>query len=463
MGRKGLGKLASFAIADRIDIHSFNDGGQNALSMSLKRIKAATSASGEHRYELPRIDFEEFAPQASHGTMVVLSELGKRTNQVDAKLKKRLARRFSILGGDEFRIYINGEEVTRKDRGYYEKIQFLWCFGAQLDDIVAECRNLEKVEKDNRSAVFLLSDGDDIKNTREDLRNCKVRGWIGTLREHKNEDEADNAVVVYSRGKLVHENMLKEYTEGGLYSKYIIGDVDADFLDNDSLPDIITSNRQTVDETDERFVLLRSIIRSALKKIENEWTELRRKEKEGIIETKVGQLGERLNRLQLHERNTAKKALKKLASVETLTDSQFMDMGNGMLTALEDGRLRGLMTDIAEMDKVGENELLQLLAEAKVMTSLHVAESVKTKLETINGLKKRVERQELENAVRDYIAQNPWLIAPAWETFTVENSLKTILNKVDKKDRLEGSDWEQRIDLLLASGKQLLLLEFMKP
>ena len=450
MGRKGLGKLAPFAIADRIEVHSFKDNRENALLMSMEEIKQQTALPGEHRFKLPRISFEKFSDD-TQGTMVMLKNFSKRIDQVDRHLKKRLARRFSVLGSDEFRIYINDVEVTRRDRGYYETLQFLWCFGNRDEELIAECRNLES------GGVFVLD------NKCENAPDYAVHGWIGTIREHKNVDEADTAVVVYSRGKLVHENILKDFTEGGLYSKYVIGDIEADFLDSDDKPDIVTSNRQTLDETDERYVALRNVVGNALKTIQNQWSDLRRQGKDKIIETKVGKLAERLAGYMPIQAATAKKALKKLASVESLTDAQFLEMSNGLLTAMEQGRLHGLIQEISDMEEVDEVKLLQLLAESQVMTSLHVAEAVRTKLETIEGLKKRIELQQLENAVRDYIAEHPWLIAPEWDTFAVERSLQNILTMVSDKDRLDGPDWEKRVDLLLASGRQLLLLEFMRP
>jgi hypothetical protein len=82
----------------------------------------------------------------------------------------------------------------------------------------------------------------------------------------------------------------------------------------------------------------------------------------------------------------------------------------------------------------------------------------------VDGLRRRIAARDLENAVRDYIAANPWLISPEWETFRVERRVGNLV-----QDALQGSgittdiDWDGRVDLGLSSGAQLLVLEFMRP
>ena len=54
-----------------------------------------------------------------------------------------------------------------------------------------------------------------------------------------------------ARGKLVQEDILQSFGETGLYSKFIIGEICADNLDEDTRPDIVTTSRQSVVEDDE--------------------------------------------------------------------------------------------------------------------------------------------------------------------------------------------------------------------
>ena len=86
------------------------------------------------------------------------------------------------------------------------------------------------------------------------------------------------------------------------------------------------------------------------------------------------------------------------------------------------------------------------------------------KLDTIQGLENLIRKRELENNIRDYIAENPWLLSPKWETYRKEKSIENILFDAAKEVKIEGEeDWNKRVDLVLASGNQLLIVEFMRP
>lgn len=109
-----------------------------------------------------------------------------------------------------------------------------------------------------------------------------------------------------------------------------------------------------------------------------------------------------------------------------------------------------------------EAALLSILTEHQVLTALHTLESVTVKKQVVDGLRERIEQGELENAVRDYIAENPWLIDPKWDTYKVERAMKKVVDPEATK-RFSSEMLDKRLDLVLASGPQLLVLEFMKP
>ena len=130
--------------------------------------------------------------------------------------------------------------------------------------------------------------------------------------------------------------------------------------------------------------------------------------------------------------------------------------------------MHDLIHDLANQKEVTTEWLLSALAEADVLVALNLAEAVRTKLEAVKGLKKLVEQGELENAVRDYIAEKPYLLHPKWETFKKEVSVKHIMDEALKESKLESEDTDQagqrkRIDLALRSGEHLLVVEFMRP
>jgi hypothetical protein len=169
-----------------------------------------------------------------------------------------------------------------------------------------------------------------------------------------------------------------------------------------------------------------------------------------------------LEKLPKYERKIVEGAIRKLAGVKALTNDQFVNLSDATLTAWEGGRLKELIADMAGAGDMAEEALLSILVEHQVLSALHTAEAVKVKKQVVDGLRDRIESQDLENAVRDYIAENPWLIDPKWETYRVEKALKSVITEAAKQ-RFDKDMLEKRVDLVLSSGSHVLVLEFIRP
>ena len=65
------------------------------------------------------------------GTTIVLSQLKRaRLRAIDPQsTRRRLARRFSVVGSEGFRVRVNGEEVGPADRDDLKFVEYLWAFG----------------------------------------------------------------------------------------------------------------------------------------------------------------------------------------------------------------------------------------------------------------------------------------------------------------------------------------------
>lgn len=101
-----------------------------------------------------------------------------------------------------------------------------------------------------------------------------MAGWLGVHATIENAAAQENdprftknrfynpaQIRVYVRGKLASDRLLSQLGLTGTFANYIEGEISFDLLDEDTLPDIATSNRQDFDETDKRVTLLRAIVR----------------------------------------------------------------------------------------------------------------------------------------------------------------------------------------------------------
>ena len=113
MGRKGIGKFSSFGIAKKIEIESVKGGEVSRLVMNYDAM--LDNAPNQS------IAFPALPPTGTvnNGTKVTLRKFTKfrsRSIPVD-NLRKGLARRFSIIGGqNNFEVVINGSPISPQER-----------------------------------------------------------------------------------------------------------------------------------------------------------------------------------------------------------------------------------------------------------------------------------------------------------------------------------------------------------
>lgn len=108
MGRKGIGKLAGFGLAERVTVTTWAGGAKRAIrfSMSLSELKADPRKPRAVRFPWSAIDKQAGWP--SSGTLIELSTL-RHSSPIEADaLAETLARRFSRTTRGDMRISING-------------------------------------------------------------------------------------------------------------------------------------------------------------------------------------------------------------------------------------------------------------------------------------------------------------------------------------------------------------------
>ena len=277
MGRKGIGKLSLFSIANQFEVFSRKEGcPKQSFLMDADALKLAIlrdDPSSPGIYEPKPISF--VASIETHGTSIRIKELKKLrlTQQTISALRKRIVRRFGILGKQHgFCILIDGKEVTFADRDYFHKARFLFQYGDY--DYTQHCNRLDVDKDTGRKLSITRSNRFDDQGKADDSGKHEVRGWIAVA--HRSNDLDDqgqqdnlNKITVAVRGKVALEDILNEYRLGGMITKFIYGEINADFLDQDGLEDIATSSRQGIAVDDPRYIALRAFVEGELRHIWN--------------------------------------------------------------------------------------------------------------------------------------------------------------------------------------------------
>ena len=448
MGRKGIGKFAGFGIARFITVETVceDDSELTKFELDLNTIRQGDSYVSTQPLEISVLEHKRQQKEITKGTKITLHDLKIARQIPEEQFAKSLARKFLINStADNFEIRLNGKELPNGT----DLPNIELSFPKDFPDADIKSRNIQ-----------INSDG----WATERLPNGKTVQWrIQFCKELINNEEI-SGVTIFAHKKLAQRPFMFNMTGGSASQagpEYISGCVVADWVDEFG-EDIISTERQRLNWEHPELKEFQVWGEKLLRRLLSIWKSKRTEKKLRELEGKVSKFSDRIHALGL-EGPIVKKALEKIASIEKINQEQFIELGDAVLLAWEGGRLKGLIDQISRTDELNEVDLVQILIEANVITALHTAETVQAKLLAIQGLKERVEKRELENAVRDFIAKNPWLISPKWETYVKERRLDTILQSAAKDSLNSDDEFRGRVDLLLSSGDHLLLLEFMRP
>lgn len=314
MGRKGIGKLAALYLSQNYYIITkTKDSASNRWQMTYRE-------NHEDEHEKPflqrvednkdiNIEAHEQWSKCSTGTLVKLTNVnlaGKGDVALNS-LEHKLSNYFS-LNSSKRKIWIHIYEHGKKDIKFdeikkniaFKNMAFI-SHAPMLMSLLNEYNEIskhyiklpfsKKSKKDEEyyTQKIILSriDKNIYKNNlyiegerkfttidhKEEIFKYELKGWIGIhssidkstagtndARFEKSTDYNPNQLRLYVRDKLAIENFLNIINNTQAFVNYIEGEISFDLLDEDTLPDIATSNRQSMDEHDERIQLLKDLV-----------------------------------------------------------------------------------------------------------------------------------------------------------------------------------------------------------
>ena len=420
MGRKGIGKLSLFSIADMIEVQSSKDGQQSGFTMSLKEIEQViddeTSGGIYHPKPLP-----EHQITVKSGTRITLSEMRRQLSRTETNLRRRLARRFSIIGSQhDFSITINGTPVGIEDRDYYSMLQFVWCYGRRGEEASKLCSSDCQIEPREAQSF---------------------EGWIGAVDKPSQLTDGGaslNNIVLMARGKLIQEDVLEFTTEAGFFSKYLIGELEADQLDVDDDDDIATTNRQAVVEEDPRVQLLRKEVVTELAHIRSAWAEQRNKAgRQVALENPA--IRAWFNELGKDEKSRAERVFGKINEITTDDPEQRNLLFTYGVFAFEHMKAKRNLDALEEASGEVLVEFGKVFTDQDDLEASLYHQIVKSRLLVIKALRQRVEDDALEKVIQRHLFEHLWLLDPSWERATgseyMERQVATEFKKVDSTFR----------------------------
>lgn len=472
MGRKGIGKLSLFSIAETVRVETYKDGAKNGFVMSKQEIDDHIEEKNEQPYE-PKPLSESEIELTKDGTRIVLTNVKKRISKSHSNyLRKRIARRFSIIAEDDFNVFVNGSPVEITDRDYFHKIQYLWHYGEESEKYVTLCNNLENPEHvEKGDGTIEVQDEDNVENL-----TGSVTGWIGTVRKpkeltdtnvagKKDVNENLNKIVIMVRGKLAQENILDDFRQSGFYTKYLIGEIHADFLDIDDLDDIATTSRQEIIKDSPRYDALKNWMKNELFHIRDKWDEWRfEKVKEEVYQ--IPAIKAWLDELKPTERKQVESLFSKISKVHFDNDDDRIQFYKHTALAFENLLYKGALDQLERISVENIPAFMEILGNIDDYEASLYYQIIQERLGVISTLQNKIEDNAVEKVIQEFLYDHLWLLDPTWDRATeatyMEQPVKNEFDEISAKLTPEEKKGRVDIKYKTTSGKHVII-ELKRP
>lgn len=267
IGAKGIGKLALLSCADRISVFTKTKSTEyvGGTIDNGELDKAITNDLTPQQYALEQVSFnliDELSVGHDKGTIIVFQGMKEQMRNSEAHIKKILAMSFKFSLLDEnFRIYVNGQEVTIDDlKDLSRNTQFVWVVNGYEDDYVA---SFDKLKADPIAVTTRLP----------------IKGFLATVTKPRDAKitgtEERASVDLFVNGRLREKNILRHIPTQRVTESYLYGQIDYDNLDRAGV-DPFTSSREGILENDPAFKeLLYYLKKELIPQLLDDWDRLR--------------------------------------------------------------------------------------------------------------------------------------------------------------------------------------------
>lgn len=419
IGRKGLGKLAGFGIADVVVVRSVRNGKRSQFEMNYQKIKRLELGQQYH----PDVIEVDSPTDETPGTTIILRSIKLQRSVQEEEFRHSMAKRFALLSGD-FAIRVNGIPLRR------DEIELQFRYPESDSDHLEERFNYENV-----------------------TGYGTIKWWIGFTKLPIRRDE-DRGVVVMVRGTLAQQTPfffgLTGGFEGQLGLQYITGEIYADSLDRDTI-DAIATDRSSVNWEKEEALPLLQWGRDKIKELLKEWNNRRREVQEKRLERSTKKYMDKIRRFPDRQRDELTKAIAKLASIPTITDERLDELVEFLIEAYERADVMMVIRQLMAASPIERAQIFEALSEWDVIEAISFAQIVRGRLAVIDkfaqllpsGTPEKVSGRE---DMQGFLSEHPWLIDVSLSLMAHEKTLDTILVEHFNREPSGAAEGNKRID-----------------
>ncbi len=471
MGRKGIGKLAMFALANEVKISSQAQGLEAVgLTVNVPEFKKTIEENKPH----PLDEFEPKEFNKKKGTRIELLQVLAGLKTTEDYLRVKLARRFSVLDdAHEFKVFLNGKEIKKEDRGFYQHVQLLWAFDvATSSDVKAMAKNLAQLPK-------VITDGKNPEPCIALLSNVvvcdsteyMVSGYIASVllpRHLGSKEDSANMVSIFANGRVFAEDVLTEANSAKYYQSYLVGEIHADFLDDDNV-DRATASREAIKKDDPKYQALIAFIRTTLDSIGDQWDDWRTELGLDKAEPQNAAVLEWIDTLA--DKRDQKAAMKLMTSIKNAVvhsddaknDAAKRVLYRGAIIGFEKLRLNQQLDKLETVTDILGAEFAAIFASLDHVEESAYAEITRQRLAVIRKFAEISNNPStLEKVAQQYLFKHLWLLDPTWDRVTSQAELEKTLTAYLKKVQPDSTGARLDISYRASSGRHIIV-ELKKP
>lgn len=432
MGKKGIGKLSMFGIAEKITVKTVKDGLKNSFLMDYPKMKKSGNS-----YKPEPLEYSA-ATGSSNGTVIILEEIKRRTNFSPKDLATSLSKRFSIFDKINVEIYHNDNFVIKvENEDLYKGVtsQFKWSFP---DDFIGLLDNIGYYKERDITGVILTS------NT---PLNKNLQG-----------------VTLLARGKLVQENAYFDDRSNDYFHSYLYGTLNVDFVDADDEIDNVSTDRKSLVWEGSELEELKSKLNDILKAVSNDWRKKRQAAKKDTFK-KIHDVDvdKWLDGLNAAERPLAIKISDAVISNTSLDDVAAAKLFTFIQDAYSLQGFKDFAATLDSMDSLNEDVALKLINDWQFIEAKELAKIADGRISTINQFEKYIKNNVSETKVmQKFLEMFPWILDPRMTNFEREVTYSKWLKEKFPDDVLEGSN--RRIDFICTNNNGIVhIIELKRP
>ena len=253
-GKKGLGKLALFGLANTITISTIQNGKLNAFVLDWDDLMAA---KGDYQ---PRATITNKNTTKASGTVITMTGLKRITPFDFIGLADSLSRIF--IFDETFNLLLespSGDRISIDNKRKYSLItkEFEW----------------------NLDSTLLVPPGSAYFG--------KIEGNLITSEKPLTPSSGLRGITLFSRGKLVNAPEFFSSSTSSHFYQYLTGWISVDFIDQLE-EDVISTNRQSIDWEHLEMATFRMFLSGIVSQINTDWRQKRREKKDADLKEKTG-------------------------------------------------------------------------------------------------------------------------------------------------------------------------------